>query len=187
MSSSIRVFVHWNNPTVFSGEDLECKIIFKNVAPPPQSLSELAASSQPPKIIGPSQITTGSLKTSALPNPRLPRPRAHGHRPTVSLDVPIGGETVRGPGSWTGHPNGTRTSAQQHRRSISIISLGRGLSGEREGVYSRSPDQNTASRRPVRSHTRSASLQVLPRRPAGTDAGPPSGMQNTSAKRRKLR
>lgn len=182
MSSNVQVFVHWNNPTIFSGEDLECKIIFKNIALPPESPPEFAANNQRQQIIAASQTPVGSVKTLAPPNSRLSRPGAHGHRPTVSLDAPISRGKVGGPGSLTGHANGTPAYAQKHRRSVSIISLGGVLSVEREAVHGQSSGHLSAARRPVRNHARSASLQVLPRGPAGTDAGPSSGMQHNSAR-----
>lgn len=180
MSSDVRVFVHWNNRTVFSGEDLECKIVFKNVSISPESTSASAANNKRPQIIGPSHTTVSSVKTPALPNSSLSRPRVQGHRPTASLDVPIGRDKVRAPGSWTDHQTGTPTYAQKHRRSVSIISLGRGIGVEREGGHSQSSGQISIARRPVRNHTRSASLQVLPRWSVGTDAGPSTGMRHRS-------
>lgn len=182
MSSEIRVFVHWNNRTVFSGEDLECTIVFKNVSIPPESTCASAANNKRQQTIGPLHTTVSSVKTPALPTSRLSRPRAQGHRPTASLDVTIGRDKVRGPGSWTDHQNGTPAYGQKHRRSVSIISLGRGIGVEREGVQNQNSGQISIIRRPVRNHTRSASLQVLPRWSAGTDAGPSSGMQYRSAK-----
>lgn len=182
MSSNVQVFVHWNNPTVFSGEDLECKIVFTNVSIPPESPPESVANNKWQQIIGPSHTTMNSVKTSALPTSRLSRPRNQGHRPTLSLDVPASRGKVSGPPLWANHQHGTPASGQKHRRSVSIISLGGGLSVEREGVHSQSTGQISAARRPLRNHTRSASLQVLPRWPAGTDAGPSSGTQYSSAK-----
>ena len=183
MSSNVRVFVHWNNPTVFSGEDLECKIVFKNVALPPDSPTEFTANNQQQRVRAPSPTTVSSVKTSAPPNSRLPPRRAPGHRPTVSLDVPIGRDKVRGSGSWAGHPNGTPAHGHKHRRSVSIISLGTGLSVEREGGHNQGSGQTLTARRPVRNHTRSASLQVLPRWPGGSDTGPTSGMQQIATRR----
>lgn len=179
MSSNVQVFVHWNNPTVFSGEDLECSIVFKNVAIPPDSPSEYSKRQQ---FIAPSHTALSGVNTPTLPNARISRPRNPGHRPTVSLDVPVSRAKVPGPGSWTHHPNGTPAYGQRHRRSVSIISLGGDLSAAREGVRSQGSGQVSAARRPVRDHTRSASLQVLPRWSAGTDAGPQSGTQHCSAR-----
>jgi len=175
--------VHWKDPIVFSGEDLECKITFKNVTPAPEPSrsplypSEIASNGQRQRKTAPLQTTVSNPRGSVLPNPRLPQPRDRGHRAAVSLNVPLSSEKVPGSGFRTALQNGSVAHGHKHKRSVSIISLG-GETVERDGEGSQGPGQISAARRPGRGHTRSASLQILPRWPVAVGAGPSSGVQS---------
>ncbi|KAI9819446.1 MAG: hypothetical protein M1832_004009 [Thelocarpon impressellum] len=171
-ASSIRAFVQWADQTVFAGEDVECKITFKNVAPAPGAAR---ATPQPPKLHGFSPGGERQRKTvplqgaanSARPghgtpqSPRSPQPAPKGHRPTLSLNVPV---------STGGRPSSALGElGHRHKRSVSIISLGSeaGTDDAQGGaLQGHGQPQSAAGRRPGRGHGRSASLQVLPRRPA---------------------
>ena len=169
--STIRVFVQWADQTVFAGEDVECKITFKNVAPVP-GIARSAL--QPTKVNGFAPGGERQRKTAPLHGAanhrhapsisRSPSVPGHGHRPTLSLNVPVstgGGRTS--PGLSSGVLGGAATPGHKHRRSVSIISLG--SDAGTEDVQPQSP--NPSIRRPARNHGRSASLQVIPRRSPG--------------------
>ncbi|KAI9880700.1 MAG: hypothetical protein M1830_001333 [Pleopsidium flavum] len=175
MSSNVRVFVHWKDSIVFSGENLECEITFKNVTPASEpSPSEATSNGQRPLNIAPLQPTPSNTRSSGLRNQRPPQPRDRGHRPAVSLDVPLSSAKVARPGSWTALQNGSVAHGHKHKRSVSIISLGGGETMEKDEEGSQGPGQISAPRRPGRKHTRSASLQILPRWPVAVGAGPSS-------------
>ncbi|KAF2839535.1 Rgp1-domain-containing protein [Patellaria atrata CBS 101060] len=177
MSTDIRVFVQWKEFTVFAGEEIQCTITFKNVAPLPGSSRspvrgsksngerqrKFTASQNTPKLA----ISRNSSFISQVPS--VPE---HGHRPTLSLSTPS---------AVNGHPpapptqNVPPTCAHRHGRSLSILSMGTDIIGD-EG-HARSISTTTA-RRPMRGHGRSASLQVVPGKVAtspfiGQQASPP--------------
>lgn len=179
MSSSVRVYVQWKEPTVFSGEELECKITFKNVAPPPEpspSLvypSEFASEGSRQRKTPPLQATIRNPRGTGLPN--LTQSRERGHRPAASLNVPLNAKKMAVGAFWTAPQNDSVIGGHKHHRSVSIISLGEGETVERDGEGKGGPGQLSAARRPGRKHARSASLQILPRWPLGVTAGPSSG------------
>ncbi len=162
-SSNIRVFVKWKNSTVFAGEDIECTITFKNVAPteastrtpvPSQSgfatggerqrkLPAAVYNSSKPSISRNSsfvsQILTPTLR-DAFNTPSLRSPSIAGDRRPIS------------PQSVT---SGNNAGEQKHGRSLSIISIGTNAGTEA------SHERGVQIRRPARGHGRSASLQVV--------------------------
>jgi hypothetical protein len=181
--SNIRVFVHWAEHTVFAGEDVECRITFKNVA----------TTSDPSRSLHRSNSSGGHTITrerhrhplGVQPPPLQPRTAVgqaarplttgRGHRSALSLNVSIGDDRVnRSPH----HGNAIQTDGgpaqRSHRRSVSIVSLGT----EERGIGEESRQYGAAepSRRPPGSHTRSSSLQILPRRSGMNGSGPMSGM-----------
>ena len=182
-TSTIRVYVHWSEPTVFAGEEVACQIVFKNIAavpgtpqitsnPKPASGSISTTTSQR-KPVSNAQIAEARGRSNAsISGPAAQR----GHRTTLSLNVP-----VRIPGadgaSNTNSPAeaGPKTQGHSHRRSVSIISLGTSDAGG--GTTVNSTVGNESPRIPFKKHGRSTSLQIVPRRgghPAV--ASPPSGM-----------
>ncbi|KAL3421882.1 hypothetical protein PVAG01_06038 [Phlyctema vagabunda] len=170
--SNIRVFVHWSEQTVFAGEDIECKITFKNVAttPAPSSRSSphLGGSRKPP---------TPQTKNPSTLSPR-PAPPSRGHRSTLSLNVPLGPGTSRarpGSGSWSGGFPKAALDNSPHQRSLSIISI-----GASEGAAEEARSRKDGPARLSRGHGRSASLQIVPRRGPNNSGGPPSGPLRTS-------
>ncbi|KAF2257068.1 Rgp1-domain-containing protein [Trematosphaeria pertusa] len=171
MSSNIRVFVQWKNPTVFAGEDIECTITFRNVAPPEgrerspaRKQNGFAPGGERQRKLPPVHSSTRpSMSRNSSFASQAPPAHLRGHRPALSLHTPSSLGERRSPlppsgafssGSATpGHKNG-------HGRSLSIISLGTDAATEV------SHDRPASSRRPMRAHGRSASLQVLPGRPS---------------------
>ena len=186
MSSNVRVYVHWKYPVVFSGEDLECTIVFKNVAPilrpsrGPISPSEIASNRQRQQNPAPLQTSTRSAAGPTVPISGVTPPRGRGHRPTVSLNAPLSNEKVPGPGSRTRDQHDIAAFGQKHRRSVSIISLGGLVKGGEDSEGGGGPGQAAAARRSGRNHVRSASLQVLPRWSANGEGGPASGLISLS-------
>lgn len=178
--TNIRVFVQWTEQTVFAGEDIECEITFRNIAPTP---APSRATLHPPLANGfapggdrQRKTTAAHVKNGSASSAR-PVPQS-GHRTTLSLNVPV--NTVRSqaaPDSWNVAPSKGK-QGHSHKRSVSIISIGASDSG----VIGDITGSVGNVERPQRSkgHGRSASLQIVPRR-HGVNGGPPSGMFNTGS------
>ncbi|TVY34916.1 Protein sat1 [Lachnellula occidentalis] len=182
--TNIRVFVQWTEQTVFAGEDIECQVTFKNIAPtptpsrtatvPPPSANGLAPGVERQRKSPVAQVKNGSVLSSSS----RPAQPSRGHRSTVSLNVPV--NTVRSRGAsdaWNGLPTKGREGGG-HKRSVSIISMGasdNGVAGDIAGHGGREerPRLN-------KGHGRSASLQILPRR-HGVNGGPVSAPLNQRA------
>ncbi|RDW75620.1 putative RGP1 [Coleophoma crateriformis] len=169
-ASNIRVFVHWTEQTVFAGEDIDCTIVFKNIATGavPSRTSLYPGSNGLPLGAERKGPATQSRASSNL-SPRRPTVN-RGHRSTLSLNTPAGSWRARpDSGSWTGgFPKPAAAEGHDHKRSLSIISIGAG-----EGIIEDTSSSRDGSRRGPRSHGRSASLQIVPRR-GGVIGGPTS-------------
>ncbi|KAI0385351.1 Rgp1-domain-containing protein [Hypomontagnella monticulosa] len=179
--SNIRVFITWDDQTVFAGEDIKCHITFKNIAPgpsqhhPPQN-PLIERSRQPSPLLSPRSKPNNGL------TPPVP---SRGHRSTLSLTVPPTSSRLRGPPQqWTPpQPTPPQRPGHAHKRSLSIVSIGSAATIEEQSQGNASPAR---SQRPARGHGRSASLQissrggpmsgphsaVLPRRHFGSEASP---------------
>lgn len=165
-ASNIRVFVQWKDSTVFAGEDIECTITFKNVAPseaadgsPVRKQNGYAVAGERQRKLPPVHSSTRpsiSRNSSFASQPTLSHIR--GHRPTLSLHTPSTVGAPRSPVPLSA-ASGNHPAGQKHGRSLSIISLGTELGAEA------SHDRAVQIRRPTRGHARSASLQVVPGRP----------------------
>ena len=169
--------MHWTEPTVFSGEEIECEITFKNVAATPTSSRTTL---HPIALNG---FATGGERQRKAPNAQVksnslsPRPpqSMRGHRTTLSLTAPV--TSVRssqvGSGSWNGGHSRGGNESSSHKRSVSIVSI-----GASENVVDDMDGQIGLTERPrrlSRGHGRSASLQIMPRK-NGIAGGPPSGI-----------
>lgn len=172
--TSIRVFVEWTDQTVFAGEDVECQITFKNIASNPPLPRTLL---HPPVTNGFAPggerqwKSASQIRNNSTFAPRPPPP-SRGHRSTISLTAPVGiGRLPAGPGSWAGGHSKAPASGSTHKRSVSIISIG--ASESAAGDTASIGNTITGSQNIPRSHRRSASLQILPRRNGMN--GPSSG------------
>ncbi|KAI1376078.1 Rgp1-domain-containing protein [Hypoxylon crocopeplum] len=187
--SNIRVFITWDDQTVFAGEDIKCHITFKNVAPGPNHPRSSSNHSQLPQ----SPLADRSRQPSPLLSPRTkpnngltPPTPARGHRSTLSLTVPSSSSRLRGPPQqWTpSQPPPSRPGpGHAHKRSLSIVSIGSAATIEEQSHGNIPPAR---AHRPSRGHGRSASLQIsprgglisgphsaaLPRRPFGSETSP---------------
>jgi RAB6A-GEF complex partner protein 2 len=187
-STSIRVFVRWEEQNVFAGEDVKCSIIFRNVArlpgPPSRDRNGVNGAASRP---GPGldrqrqrQLSSQTLAQARANNgstlaPPLSGP-GRGHRASMSMSNPSSSPRARsGSGLWTAtsSPSDAPSSrnGHTHRRSISIVSLGSASTiDEPTQLLSNLPQK---TQRPGRGHTRSASLQIMSRGPLVN--GPRSG------------
>ncbi|RMZ71050.1 intracellular transport [Pyrenophora seminiperda CCB06] len=166
-ASNIRVFVQWKDSTVFAGEDIECTITFKNVAPPeghdrsptrrPNGFA-MGGERQRKLNVPVHSSTRPSVSRNSSFASQLPPSHARGHGPALSIYAPstAGGRPSAVPPSPA---HGNNASGQKHGRSVSIVSLGT------EAGTELSHDRGIPVRRPARGHGRSASLQVVPGRP----------------------
>ncbi|KAI9776214.1 MAG: hypothetical protein M1839_000535 [Geoglossum umbratile] len=168
-SSTIRVFVHWTEQTVFAGEDVECRITFKNTAPVVGGAKPNTQNNQGFPAGGDRQRKTpwhgpvaGTRSSGALVSGASASP-PRGHQPTLSLSVPPSpGRRHGSPGSSGAAPNGiTERPRHKHHRSVSIIPIGGSRVGGSEGTKTNGVPPS--GQRPSRGHTRSASLQIVPR------------------------
>ncbi|KAI9753808.1 MAG: hypothetical protein M4579_004989 [Chaenotheca gracillima] len=174
--SNIRVFVHWKEPTVFAGENVECKITFKNIAPVPGGPNAARQAAKPNGFAVPGERQRKTAPPPPPPqnarplpaqNSRSAFPPPRGHRPALSLNLPSATSSRSpGPDTPTSRQSSATTPGQKHVRSISIRSLGGSEAGADEKSAS-SQNGSVAGRRSSRSHTRSASLQVIPKRGGG--------------------
>lgn len=182
-TSTIRVYVHWSEPTVFAGEEVACQIVFKNIAAVPGT-PRVTSSPKPAtgstftgathrKPVSTAQIAEARERGSvSISSPIAP---GRGHRTTLSLNVP-----VRIPGDAGTNPNSPSEAAAKaqghsHKRSVSIISLGTPDLGGGTNVNASAGYESP--RVPFKRHGRSTSLQIVPRRsPHLAATGSPSGM-----------
>ncbi|KAI7788664.1 hypothetical protein LA080_008554 [Diaporthe eres] len=172
-SGNIRVFVRFDDDgtTLFSGEELKCTVVFKNVAQAAPS-SAGSTSSNHNQLRPPQQsraaIHHASGRLAPPPSTSTSAPR-RGHRPSSSMSAPAKTSRSRaGSVPWTPpfHPPETQSSngnghdhGHSHRRSVSIVSIG---SVNSVDSHATSNAGSTASR-PSRGHGRSASLQIVSR------------------------
>jgi hypothetical protein len=177
--SNIRAFVHWKEPSIYAGEDIECIITFKNVASYPGQESQEEDEPQTPYFNGfsrapsavasrRSSVAQSSAQASWAPSFSSSRqvPNGRGHRPALSLNV-LSTSSRAGLPSAGLHsapmPGRTPTSsrpAKGHGRSLSIMSLGSEAPSDGRQVM-----PPPATKRPTRGHARSASLQVTSKPP----------------------
>ncbi|KAI1471061.1 Rgp1-domain-containing protein [Daldinia caldariorum] len=186
-SSNIRVFITWDDQTVFAGEDIKCHITFKNIAPGPNQPPSTQQQQTQYTLTDRSRQPSPLLSPRSKPNNGLTPPTpTRGHRSTLSLTVPSNSSRLRGPPQqWT--PPQQQPPPQQpghaHKRSLSIVSIGSAATIEEQSHGNISPARQ---QRPARGHGRSASLQIsprgglmngpqsaaLPRRPFGSESSP---------------
>ena len=177
--SNIRAFVHWREPSIYAGEDVECIITFKNVATPPGQAPQEEDEARTPYANGfsraPSAVASrrSSLVQSSVQGSWAPSfsgskqaPNGKGHRPTLSLNV-LSAPSRGGPPSaglhsapMSGRPPTSARPARGHGRSLSIMSLGSEAASDGRQLM-----PPPTSKRPTRGHTRSASLQVTSKPP----------------------
>ena len=196
-TSNIRASVKWKQPTVFAGEEIECIITFKNIAsaPDPQynghalggrklpvqkttplpakaadprsrknSLRSHTAATQTP-IGGPPLSRQSSIRSRSGP------PTGRGHRPTLSLSTSqIAGSRPLQPASSRVDDANTAPD-YKHGRSISIVSIGQ----DSKGGDLRGQNLSRVVSGSSKGHTRSTSLNMVPRR-SGAVSAPVSGM-----------
>ncbi|KAI0435653.1 Rgp1-domain-containing protein [Xylaria telfairii] len=177
-SINIRVFIKWDDQTVFAGEEIRCQITFKNVAPgssqlTPNPRQPSHSSLRPDRTRQPSPLLSprGALGSS---NGLTPPGSARSHRSTLSLNVPATSSRLRNSiQQWPPAPQPlppTQPSGHAHKRSLSIVSMGSNTTVD-DQTYSNGPQ--TRPQRPGRGHGRSASLQIIPRN-ITTNNGPQS-------------
>ncbi|KAI0011675.1 Rgp1-domain-containing protein [Xylariaceae sp. FL0662B] len=191
-STNIRVFMKWEDQTVFAGEDIKCSITFKNVAPGPNQTRSVSNQHQNQHPQSP-QVERQQRQPSPLLSPRgfkpsnnglTPPVAGRGHRSTLSLTVPSTSSRLRGgPQQWAPPQATPQRSGHAHKRSLSIVSIGSAATVEDQSAGNLGPAR---SQRPSRGHGRSASLQIsprggslngphsaaLPRRPFGSETSP---------------
>ncbi|KAI1097701.1 Rgp1-domain-containing protein [Jackrogersella minutella] len=170
--SNIRVFITWDDQTVFAGEDIKCHITFKNIAPSPNQTRSSNQQQQPQTIPERSRQPSPLLSPRSKPNNGLTPPTpSRGHRSTLSLTVPSSSSRFRGPSQqWTPTQSSPQRPGHAHKRSLSIVSIGSAATIEEQSQGKASSPARPP--RPPRGHGRSASLQISPR--GGLINGPQS-------------
>lgn len=161
-SNSMRVFVRWKEQTVFAGENIECEITFKNIAAvPTPTRASLHPNLNGFALGGSRKAPSTQVKSGSPLNPHSAQ-AGKGHRSTLSLTVPA--SSLRSPvtsGSWPSRNiAGASRDGEQHKRSISIISIG---ASEATNDDSASQKGYMDRVRPARGHGRAASLQIVSR------------------------
>ena len=169
--TTLRVLVQWADGPIFAGEDVKCKITFKNVAP---SSNELESDNAITKLKGVGLSGNRRQKAGPLQSPasRISRASsqsaqrqpglAQGHRQTLPLNVPSSKILTKpNRGSAVAPQDAAALTERKHQRSLSIISLG---GSEADGKESPVRDSAGPRHPPRRGHMRSTSLQVMPKR-----------------------
>ena len=164
---------------VFAGEEVACTITFKNVAPTydhsrsPSPNNHARRSGQGRdrwRLEVPGRGTMDGLRNNKATSTRSTRPQGHGHRSTLSLSTHITAPPKVAASVPGEAPNRTDVSNNRHKRSVSILSIGRDTStGD---MHKGSNGYSPLIRPPVRLHSRSASLQSVPRRAQVRQNGP---------------
>ncbi|PNH39309.1 hypothetical protein VD0002_g5465 [Verticillium dahliae] len=88
-SSNIRVFIRWDDQTVFAGEEIKCTITFKNVAADPSQHKQTqrqANVADRPRYATP--LHRGKPITGSTPPTPSTAGPSRGHRSTLSLSAP---------------------------------------------------------------------------------------------------
>ncbi|RMX71919.1 hypothetical protein D0869_15144 [Hortaea werneckii] len=183
-ASNIRAFVHWREPAVYAGEEIECIITFKNIAKPPgqdegEDGLQTPLANGAPRVRGAPSAThsrrgsyaTGRPQSSRAPSAAssrgAPSAPARGHRPALSLSVVNSGPRngLQSAPLQARTPTNGGMSGKGHGRSLSIMSLGSDMASETRTTMTAAAQP---SRRPAKGHGRSASLQVIPRQQTQT-------------------
>lgn len=188
--SNIRVSVQWERSTVFAGEEVQCTITFKNVAPTynsrsPSPITQSRRNGQGRdrwKVDVPRQNTFAGSQNASSSITGPTRSRAYGHRSAVSLSVPAGprhGASTSLPGKV---PLKEQAANNRHKRSVSIISIGQDIAAV--DTPQASNGRAISAQHPIRQHGRSASFQGISQRSQAMAIRPsgPSGASYTNTK-----
>jgi len=163
--SNIRVFVHWHEQTVFAGEEVKCKITFKNVATGTDNKSQPSNPSDRTRKA--SSLHSRAKAASSSTPPLSSTGRGH-KRSALSLSVPSSSSHKR-QGSLQWPSNGSSSegkTGQAHKRSVSIVSIGSASTvDDHTPSRQEAPPVPSQPPRPMRGygHGRASSLQILPR------------------------
>ena len=162
--SKVRAYVQWKDSSVFSGEEIECIISFKNTCDDKdqQAPDDHTTSSRQKPAQRQRTVTHSTQQLSTVPSvaPSVAGSRAPSHRPTLSLSVypPPSNAHQRVPSHAASNTTNTTRNAPTHARSLSIMSMG--------SDNAAATNSNNVRRPPARGHGRSASMQVLSRTPS---------------------
>ncbi|KAI0401145.1 Rgp1-domain-containing protein [Xylaria palmicola] len=162
--TSIRVFIKWDDQTVFAGEEIKCHITFKNVASAPGQLppSQRQSSQSSPRSDRPRQPSPLLSPRAGAHHGVTPPASARSHRSTLSLNVPSTSSRLRNSvQQWPPpQPSPAQAPAHAHKRSLSIVSMASNATLD-DQTHNHGPQMRP--QRPGRGHGRSASLQIVPR------------------------
>ena len=163
--SNIRIFVEWEQPAVFAGEDVRCVITFKNVAtvlsrtrsPSPKSPARLSENGpgHGRLVVSSQHSSPNKTRLFSYEDQRPLKPRARGHRSTLSLSAPVASIDAETANFKNLEIGATKGGNHKHKRSISIISIGANPSSDDERQLMRP----TAQAR--KSHIRATSFQGI--------------------------
>ena len=163
----MRAYVQWKESSIFAGEEIECIITFKNTTDDgSQATADDHANTRHKQVPRQRTVTHSTHQLSTAPSIAASgAPSQSRHRPTLSLSVypPPTNTHGRVPSHSASQISATNTATTttrpqpKHGRSLSIMSMGS------DKAATTGP---SSSRRPVRPHARSASMQVLSRTPS---------------------
>ena len=158
---------------MFAGEEARCTITFKNVADTAEEHVNDAKHGPWARGEGTNGLRSRRLSHGGPFSPTGPLaqnsirsgPPSHGHRASASLSITPSSATFPKSPPWPvveGPSGGPR--AHTHQRSVSIVSLG----GNESGMDHTASRAHPQVRRPNMGHSRSASMQALPRNQKGS-------------------
>ncbi len=169
--SDIRVSVQWKNPTIFAGEDIECTITFKNIAvarslrrsPSPSSHKtshgshrELWKETLPMRSVN---APTSATHRKSPSFSGFSQTHARAHKQALSISSANGFPKFPIVNVHEGVSSTAFPADNKHRRSVSIVSI-RGEATDETCRYGQSLNPGRSGH----SHTRAASLHIIPRR-----------------------
>lgn len=159
--SNIKVFVQWKSPTVSAGEEVECQITFKNI-------SQNSNLGRAVKVTPRSQVAGRGRERwkESLPLKASPKSTGHNyeetgaHGPILSLNHPLQ-QNEAFISSIQPELKRSQVADSPRKRSVSIVSFAADASCTKKPYIDIS---ELISKRHNRSHTRAASVHVLPSR-----------------------
>jgi hypothetical protein len=177
MPSDIQVIVRWKEHTVFAGEDVECIITFKNVADTANADNGSATQRPLHQRRASRTLPTASNLESHSPLKSPSNPFFHNRRRSIaqsplqkthqfsgSISSPFSSSHSFPPAIQTPRLIQAETANHSHKRSLSILSIDGDAGIEKTPALTQFQRQRSAW-----GHGRSASLQALPKRSAGSE------------------
>ena len=163
--ANIKVTVQWESPVIFAGEEVKCLITFKNDAPafsrsrctsPFVPTRNTESGRQRWKSELPKQQPFLAKRTRSLRKAEGAAWRPSGYQQALSVSDST---TRRALQAEKSHQGNQQIKGQKHGRSVSIVSIGSNTNPEQKSARNIA---GPGTHDNARTHTRAASLQIVP-------------------------